>query len=137
MQPNVIGTGVVTIDGDDVGNCPSFVFSQDVTTKVRLKAINGVRYPVETVETERRGTLKFTLDAWVDTVIELATDGRAGAEIIFTQMNDIGPTLVWTFTSANILPAAAIPIVNKGDWSQFEFTADVLYDSSASWGSAV
>lgn len=137
MQPYTIGTGVVTIDGDDVGNCPSFVFSQDVTTKFRLKAINGVRYPVDTIQTERRGTLKFTLEAWVDTVLTIAKDGRAGAEIVFTQMNDIGPKRVWTFTNANILPAASIPLVNKGDWGQFEFTADVLFDNNASWGGAV
>lgn len=121
-----IGKGIVTIDGVDMGNCPSAEFSQEINTRQRYGVVNGVRYLTDEQIVSRRATLRFIFDEWSSGVIDLAKNGAVGKAVVITQTNTIGPTRVWTFQKVNIRPCDSIPFISEG-WGEITFTCDVLF----------
>lgn len=127
-----IGKGIVEIGGVDAGNAPSFAYQQEVSTKARMRVVNGVRMPAGTYIVERRGVLRIVLDSWSDWAVGLARDGADGIQVKITQTQDIGPKRVYTFANVNIKPAASIPAITDS-WATLEFEAEVLADENGNF----
>ena len=124
-----VGKGIVTVDGVDVGNAPEFTLTQETTPKIRMRAVNGCRVPMESHIVERKASLKITLDSWTDDVVALAKDGKKACEVIITQTQDIGPKRVWTFSNVDLLPAGELPLISN-DWATIDLLGIPLYDET-------
>ena len=156
----LIGKGTVSImlSGDsawrDMGNCPTFEFTPNLTKLEHFSSRSGVKKKDRVVVTEKTGSLKVVMEEWTAQNLALALMGAVStnsaaqqeidifsentitAKVKFTGTNEVGPKWEYTFNAVDFIPSAALnPISDQ--WGQIEVTGDVLADNTGSFGKAV
>lgn len=143
-----IGKGIVSLKlaGDtefvDCGNVTVFEFTPDLTTLEHFSNREGVKTKDRTVVTEKKGTLKMTMEEWTARNVALALLGTIGvdgqgrevidifaansiaAEVKFTGTNQIGPKWEHHFLKVDFTPSAAVSPLSD-EWGALELNGDV------------
>lgn len=142
-----VGKGIVSIKktGDvtftDIGNCPTFEFTPEVTKLDHFSSREGVKTKDLSVVLEKKGTLKIVLEEFSVENIALAilgtTTGAPGssvteifataqvtAEVKFTATQDIGPKYEWHFLGVDFIPGKTISLISD-TWGTLELSGEV------------
>lgn len=151
-SPNIlnyfIGKGKVSFKktGDmsfrDLGNVPVFEFTPEITKLEHFSARAGVKSKDRTVVTEKKGTIKMTMDEWstknlamallgditVDSagrdVIDIFSTNAVSGELLFHGTNEVGPRYEWHFLKVDFIPGSSVSPLSD-EWGQLEVTGDV------------
>lgn len=151
-----IGKGIVSFKKSggsyvDMGNCPTFEFSPDLTTLEHFSSRTGTKSKDLTIIIEKKGTLKvvldeFTLDnlaiAFLDDTysgtgaIEIFGGSAVTGSIKCIGSNDIGQQFTVEFLNVSFKPSGSIGLITD-EWGQIELEAEVGVDGTGSFGTVI
>ncbi|MFL9499230.1 hypothetical protein ACJMQP_04150 [Rhodopseudomonas palustris] len=143
-----IGKGIVEVkavtdtDWIDIGNCPTFEFTPDLTTLEHYSSRQGVKTKDRTVVTEKKGTLKLVMEEWTSRNLAMAVLGTIeknsegqdeidifasnaiALEVRFRGTNEVGPKWQLHFPKVDFVPSAALSPISD-EWGQLEVNGEV------------
>jgi hypothetical protein len=152
-----IGKGIVSFKKTggsyvDMGNCPTFEFTPDLTTLDHFSSRSGTKAKDKTIIIEKKGTLKVVLDEWTlpNLAIAMLDDAYSGTGAIdifagaavtgsikCVGTNDIGTQFTIELLNVSFKPSGSLGFITD-EWGQIELEADVAVDgTSGSFGSII
>jgi len=159
-SPNVdnyyVGKGVVKIkvagiddDYRDVGNCPSFEITPNITKLAHYSSRAGTKFKDANITQQKEMTLKMTLDEITPENLQIALLGSDAdssglvhnimdlneivAAIRFVGTNAVGDKQQVDLPTVSLTPSNAIGFISDS-WAQIELTGDVTADESGVFG---
>lgn len=152
-----IGKGRVSFKPDgapnfiDMGNCPSYEVTPDITKLDHFSSRSGVKKKDRSVATEVAATVALTLDEYtlenlrlallgsaVTTVagktrIELLDVAEIKGQMKFEGANDVGSRFTLTLNQVSFNAGAGVQFISD-EWGELELTADVQADNTGAFG---
>lgn len=163
-SPNVdnytVGKGIVKIKGVadddyvDIGNCPEFEFTPDLTKLDHFSSRAGVKSKDKSIVQEKSATLRIVMEEYTPGNLRLAllgaiddsqpsaveidimSENSIQVAVKFEGTNDVGPKWNYEFPKVEFIPSASLNPISD-EWGQIEITGDVLFDDATQkWGTA-
>jgi hypothetical protein len=153
-----IGTGIVSFSTDDgatwrdLGNCPTFKYTPDVTTKEHKSSRGGIKSTDVERVTEVKATVDFDLDEVTgenlayfaladvdtdtngDTILMGLTNTQITGLLKLEGQNDIGNRITWQ-GEVQFIPSGSFELISDNDdYGKISVKAKVLKSDDGSYG---
>ncbi len=141
------------MDFRDVGNCPEFELTPNITKLTHNSSRSGVQSVDRTIILKKELSARIVFDELTpdnlalvlfgnvtasspEYVIDIFSVSKITGALRFIGTNDIGAKVQMDFPNVSFTPSGSLNMLSE-EWATFEMTCDILVDSNGSFGQAM